>query len=549
MTVICQPFWTILFAMASTSLFAQNVEWIKQIGGPYNESVYSICTDHDGSLYVTGSVAPQCTIDGHGLIVSGWRDIYLAKFTEDGTYQWAIRAGGSVSPPDVNEGENGWEVAYDSISNAIYVCGEFDGETTAADFGNGNTVFGRGSFLAKYDLDGVCQWMKASQNGSAHGITFDGLGNVFVSGYSSNAYSLNSTTFLGPPAVTIANGPFLAKYSSAGNLLWAKSMGTQVSGRVLYRNGTLYFVGGLIAASGTLISEPVSCSALGACVLASLDTSCSAVNWVRVFDSNNSASFVDAQFDHNDEIVVTGVYRDSVFFELDSLIAASPGVLESFVTKFDTSGAQQWALAFPASTTFRIRSSISPDNSIYLGLTFSGSLTVGAQVLSAATPMDLAVLHLSSTGAVTGAIHAGAVSPSTPDILATTDNGCCIAYPFDGSIALGAGLTTTGLDDVFLAKLGAITGVGNSMALQGGGLHIYANPNNGLCTIELPDDLTINPKLKLSVFDSKGRMVQQVPLTNSSQGLRLDISAEAKGVYRVELSDGEQRYSGSIVFE
>jgi hypothetical protein len=80
-------------------------------------------------------------------------------------------------------------------------------------------------------------------------------------------------------------------------------------------------------------------------------------------------------------------------------------------------------------------------------------------------------------------------------------------------------------------------------------LHIYANPNNGLCTIDLPEELRLTDDLMLSVFDNTGQLVQRVPLRYNEQGVRLDIRAQARGIYHVELGDGQQRYTGTIVFE
>ena len=55
--------------------------------------------------------------------------------------------------------------------------------------------------------------------------------------------------------------------------------------------------------------------------------------------------------------------------------------------------------------------------------------------------------------------------------------------------------------------------------------------------------------LVLSVYDNTGQLVQRTPLGNNGGTIQLDISAQPQGVYHVELSDGDQRYAGSIVFE
>ena len=116
-------------------------------------------------------------------------------------------------------------------------------------------------------------------------------------------------------------------------------------------------------------------------------------------------------------------------------------------------------------------------------------------------------------------------------------------------LQLGQGLTTSGANDGFIAKFSAITGIQTFGNLGGGQLHIYANPNNGLCTVDLPQDLRYTSDLVLTIFDAQGRAVQSSPVRSSETGIKLDITAQAKGSYFVELSDGQQRYTGTIVFD
>lgn len=47
-----------------------------------------------------------------------------------------------------------------------------------------------------------------------------------------------------------------------------------------------------------------------------------------------------------------------------------------------------------------------------------------------------------------------------------------------------------------------------------------------------------------------GRLVDAVPLRLDRQGrVEVDIRAQAKGLYHLELLDGARRYIGKIVFE
>jgi len=70
-------------------------------------------------LYVTGKFAETAYFGTHILTSSGLNDIFVAKIDQDGEWQWAIKAGGSL--PD-----EGAAISIDLAGN-IYVTGNFHG--------------------------------------------------------------------------------------------------------------------------------------------------------------------------------------------------------------------------------------------------------------------------------------------------------------------------------------------------------------------------------------------------------------------------------------
>ncbi|MCB0808996.1 MAG: SBBP repeat-containing protein, partial [Flavobacteriales bacterium] len=71
--------WVLLIGTQWQPIKAQQVEWIKQIGGAFDETVYDMCYDPAGNLYMTGSLGAGGTVDGHTFSVNGTRDGFLAK--------------------------------------------------------------------------------------------------------------------------------------------------------------------------------------------------------------------------------------------------------------------------------------------------------------------------------------------------------------------------------------------------------------------------------------------------------------------------------------
>ena len=79
-------------------------------------------------------------------------------------------------------------------------------------------------------------------------------------------------------------------------------------------------------------------------------------------------------------------------------------------------------------------------------------------------------------------------------------------------------------------------------------LLIYANPTTGKCTITIPEEFRHEEELTLFVYDSRGRLIQQAPVQRTSETYRLDIQAQASGVYQAVLTDGRRSVSGRIIF-
>src|SRR5262249_53594941 len=144
---------------------------------------------------------------------------FLAKYDNEGNVRWVRQAGGTAS-----DGAGG--VALDAKGN-IYIIGGFSSPSMNL---GGVVITNSGPsqydiFLAKYDPGGNILWAK--QAGGAEGfdscssIAVTETGDVYVSGY----FGSSKAQFDGGIVLTNSGGLvdiFVAKYDSAGNVLWAK---------------------------------------------------------------------------------------------------------------------------------------------------------------------------------------------------------------------------------------------------------------------------------------------------------------------------------------
>jgi hypothetical protein len=187
-----------------------------------------------GSLGSGGSTNPTFTFGGTILTLfpgsSG--DIYLAKSSSSGIYNWALRIGGLG-----NENINNVEV---SAAGDVYISGRFEENSAIIfpSFGNPSTTIpkvtgatGYAGFIAKYNSSGVLQWAKKLTNS-------EGVSKICIH---INSNSTLSKVF----AISISSGTVnIQCFGLGGTQLWSKS-GTGVlssiqPGASADNNGNLY---------------------------------------------------------------------------------------------------------------------------------------------------------------------------------------------------------------------------------------------------------------------------------------------------------------------
>jgi hypothetical protein len=242
---------------------AQRGTLVNSIGG---DSGYALAIDSSNNIYMYGNYITgqlniynanppptQPTFISSLPAASGNNDIFLVKYTSELQFVWATRF--------VSIGGNDTErnLSIDSNGN-IYLTGAFGGQMTF--YNNGGTqifrtIFGNptgfGAFVAVYNTDGVGIWvayMDSTNTDVAIGITYDSIGNVYVTGtYLNTLLVFNSN---GTTNVSLAGGSntntFLLKYNSVGCAQWATRLESSLidvtsSQLLIDSNNYLYFSG------------------------------------------------------------------------------------------------------------------------------------------------------------------------------------------------------------------------------------------------------------------------------------------------------------------
>jgi phage-related tail fiber protein len=205
-----------------------NYVWAKSMGGISDDRGTALAIDASGNLYITGYFTGTVDFDPEAgtqnLTSAGGNDIFLAKYDASGNFIWTKSMGGTG-------GDIGYALAIDASGNS-YISGYFTG-TVDFDPGAGtqnltSSATSPDIFLAKYDASGNYVWAKnmgGTSTDIGYALAIDASGNSYISGY------FNGTADFDPGAGTQnltsagSSDIFLAKYDAAGNYVWAQGMG------------------------------------------------------------------------------------------------------------------------------------------------------------------------------------------------------------------------------------------------------------------------------------------------------------------------------------
>ena len=201
--------------------------WTKLLGTSANDHSYGVSTASDGSIYITGYTRGD--LDGE-TNSGGFSDAYLTKYASDGTKLWTKLLGSSSS--DYGRGVS------TASDGSIFITGatksDLDGET------HSGGVFD--AFLTKYSSDGTKLWTKllgSSSNDYSYSVSTASDGSVYITGYTSSDLDGESSSG--------ENDIFVTKYSSDGTKLWTKLLGTSEddvgNGVSIASDGTIYITG------------------------------------------------------------------------------------------------------------------------------------------------------------------------------------------------------------------------------------------------------------------------------------------------------------------
>lgn len=538
--------WVILLTVFCSSVNGQSSSWAwaQSSSGNTDGKGKSTVTDANGNLFVTGFFqSPSITFGTITLNNAGSEDIFIVKYDPSGNVLWAKSTGGTGL-------EEGLCISTDAGGN-LFLTGFFTSPSLIFGTTTLTSVGGPDIFVVKYDPSGNVLWAKSAGGASEDrgmGISTDNFGNVFVTGY----FKSPSITFGATTLSASYQNVFVVKYSSAGNVIWAKSGGGTSEGRGFGistdTDGNALVTGYFSSLSINFGTTSLTNNGYGNIFVLKYDSTGNVV-WAKSVGGTNDDEATSVSTDTTGNVFVTG-YFSSPSITFGSTTFTNAGTVNIFVVKYNPSGNILWAKSAGGSS-YDIGLGICNDvagNAFVTGYFSSPISTFGTTTLTNTGICDVFVVKYAPSGNVLWTQSPGGISDDYGRGISTDNNGNVIVTgSFGNNIAFGTTtLTNSGGPGVFVAKIEVfpigIKEVNNSTD----GMIIYPNPTSGNLVIEITDDPALH-STECKIHNVLGQEVLRSFLIDSKTQINLDLP---KGVYFLELiSEGNSAGTRRLIVE
>jgi hypothetical protein len=343
-------------------------------------------------------------------------------------------------------------VAVDAQGNSIVV-GDFAGKI---DFGGGllTSAGATDVFLAKFDSAGVLLWAKSFGNVAAQ--------NGFDVAFAPNGDVVFTGAFagminLGGGALTSAGQTdlFVGRYDSTGAFLWGKRFGdaaAQAGKGITVDAQNNVIITGDMAGKVDFGGGLLTSAGATDVLLLELDAAGNHVLSKR-FGDVMAQTAARVAVDSVGNIVITGSAAGKIDFGGGALTSA--GATDIFVTKLTSGGAHLWSKLYGNATAQDPRDlAVDPGGAILVAGDFTGTVNFGGAALTSAGATDGFVVKLDPFGAHVWSKKQGDAAAQSVAGVAAEASGVFVVGTFAGAVTFGgANLTSAGGTDVMAAKL------------------------------------------------------------------------------------------------
>jgi hypothetical protein len=289
---------------------AETVEWIRQLGTGSHEDAIAVSADGLGNVYIAGETNGSLL----GGSNAGGSDAFISKFDAAGNLVWKSPRQVPISRQiGTSAADHGYGVSADGLGN-VYMSGSTEGSL------GGPNAGGTDAFVTKWDPAGNLLWTRqlgTAGNDLSRGVSADGLGNVYISGYTGGSLD----------GVHTGNDAFVSKYDAAGTLVWTQQTAfsgfDESWGVSTDRLGNIYIAGDSTGAERGVIFVN-KYDAAGTLV------------WTRQFGAEYNDECRGVSVDGLGNVYISGYTSDA------ALGGNRFGDSDAFISKLDAAGTLLW---------------------------------------------------------------------------------------------------------------------------------------------------------------------------------------------------------------
>ena len=537
-----------------------NWVWAKQARGTQNggETCSSVVTDVSGNVYITGTFQDSTITFGSNIFTnhSYLPDSYIVKYNSSGAILWAHSFGGSRQ--DIAN-----SLTTDLAGN-IYVTGSFDSRTL---FFGTDSLINSGNFptsdifIAKYSSSGTLLWAKSA--GGARGdvsysLSIDNSNNLYVTGYFWSPTIVFGTDTLTNSDPSGGADMFLAKYSSAGTVVWAKRADGNNAANLTFLstdvNGNIYITGdfndsSIVFGTTTLTNTGNNIDSMDIFIVKYSPTG--TVLWAKSVGTVNNEFVHSISTDVSGNVYLAGSFDGPIIvFGADTLRNTSGIEGNMFVVKYSTTGSVllvKTAIAINSSigSNQNIAYSIKTDNlsNVYVAGSFLfQTLVFGTDTLLFPTGGSDALFIIKFDSTLNVICSSALTSGGNSNTNVTSDNfgNAYVTGVFQGiSFIVGVdSLVEVGNPNVFVAKFNCSGTSGINELQNKENILIYPNPTTSLTTITFSTEQT-NTTIKITDILGQGIRNYELGIRNGKT-VTLDMNGYAKGIYFVQITDANK---------
>ena len=544
----------LFFITATINIFSQTPSWVwaQSAGGTFSQQATSVAVDASGNSYITGYfgytfAGYTCSFGSTVLTSVNSNDVFIAKYDPAGVLLWAKSAGGTND-------DRGKGIAVDASGN-VYITGQFGSTSITFDTITLGNAGGNDIFIAKYNSAGNVIWAKNAGGSSSeygYGIALDPAGSCYITGVFYSPTLAFGSTVLNNPYTSFGGFLFYsAKYDSAGNPVWAKTVTGGASsignGIAVDATGNSYVTGYF---SGAVTFDAISLTGTGRDIFVVKYDPSGNVVWAKSADGTGEDQGTSIAVDASGNTYICAFFKgSSIVFGSTTLTNSGAPDPDIAVAKYNSTGTIQWAkkaLDYSADMPLGIAADASgcyvtgyyAGSSIIFG-SFTLTITGGTTGIG-----DMFVAKYNTSGTVLWAenvlSHQGAQGAGIA--IDAAGSSYITGYFQDLNLAFGSTtLNLVGGMDIYIAKLGASSTVGLDQFSDSKEFSVFPNPSSGNFKI------ISNPSVrKVEIYNSVGQLLKRIECDGNTT---FDVSLEPKGIYLIRFINADTISEQKIVIE